>query len=437
MFSQKKPFSAVTVAIEDLTSEAYDEEDLSGLPELVESIKLQATGPTEAARAIRKKLKYGNVHRQIRALVILDALIQNAGHRFQTTFADEPLLERLRVCGTSELSHPKVKQKCSELFRGWAGAFGKQPGMERICKLYQELPRRKQVATREKSRAVQESENPFQDDEDEETPHSPPSAAGPSSQKPSAPYGGEVPKVQSFSHVRNNSSSIFGGGSSSSSKKKDKDKKKKKDRRPFNIDEERPKIKGTIADGNIAWSNLMNTVLSTNREQMRISDNEEALRKFEECKKIRRKVLRYIHLVMDEQLLGTLLQLNDDLVKALMTFEQLDRSIDADSDSDDELAEQAHLYKMAQLKGKESLSNPSSPTSPPNEGMVGLSISRSPPSKPTPPPRPSAATKPSLIPTSPPPMPVRPKRTYYSDEESEEEVEDDDNPFADRNAVKT
>lgn len=30
---------------------------------------------------------------------------------------------------------------------------------------------------------------------------------------------------------------------------------------------------------------------------------------------------------------------------ALMTFEQLDRSIDADSDSDDELAEQAHMYR--------------------------------------------------------------------------------------------
>ena len=28
-----------------------------------------------------------------------------------------------------------------------------------------------------------------------------------------------------------------------------------------------------------------------------------------------------------------------------MTFEQLDRSIDADSDSDDEMAEQAHMYK--------------------------------------------------------------------------------------------
>lgn len=102
--SQKKPYSSVTVSIEQLTSEHYEEDDLSGIPDLVEAVKIQATGPSEAARAIRKKLKYGNVHRQLRALTILDGLIQNAGPRFQRAFADEPLLERLRVCGTSDLS---------------------------------------------------------------------------------------------------------------------------------------------------------------------------------------------------------------------------------------------------------------------------------------------------------------------------------------------
>lgn len=52
-----------------------------------------------------------------------------------------------------------------------------------------------------------------------------------------------------------------------------------------------------------------------------------------------------IHHVESEQWLGSLLHANDELVMALMTFEQLDRSIDADSDSDDELAEQAHMYR--------------------------------------------------------------------------------------------
>jgi hypothetical protein len=49
--------------------------------------------------------------------------------------------------------------------------------------------------------------------------------------------------------------------------------------------------------------------------------------------------------VESEQWLGGLLHANDELILALMTFEQLDRSIDADSDSDDEIAEQAHLYR--------------------------------------------------------------------------------------------
>lgn len=125
----------MTVTIENLTGERYDEDDFSGIPELVEVIKLQATGPGEAARAIRKKLKYGNVHRQIRALVILDGLLQNAGPRFQRTFLDEPLLERLRVCGTSNLSDPEVTKKCRELFINWT-AYSKTPGLEKIAQLH-------------------------------------------------------------------------------------------------------------------------------------------------------------------------------------------------------------------------------------------------------------------------------------------------------------
>jgi hypothetical protein len=133
---QKKPYSSVTVTIENLTSERYEEDDVGGIPDLVEVVGLQATGPTEAARAIRKKLKYGNVHRQIRALVLLDGLIQNGGARFQRTFADEMLLERLRVCGTSDLSDPLVKDKCKELFRSWAAEYKNTRGLEQIAGLY-------------------------------------------------------------------------------------------------------------------------------------------------------------------------------------------------------------------------------------------------------------------------------------------------------------
>lgn len=54
--SQKKPYSAITVQIDRLTSEQFEEDDLSGIIDLIEVIRIQASGPTEAARAIRKKL---------------------------------------------------------------------------------------------------------------------------------------------------------------------------------------------------------------------------------------------------------------------------------------------------------------------------------------------------------------------------------------------
>lgn len=56
MFSSKKPYTAVTVQIDRLTSEQYEEEDVGGIIDLIEVIRIQASGPTEAARAIRKKL---------------------------------------------------------------------------------------------------------------------------------------------------------------------------------------------------------------------------------------------------------------------------------------------------------------------------------------------------------------------------------------------
>lgn len=59
MMEQRKPYSAVTVQIERLTSEQYEPDDLGGIVDLVEVIRIQESGPTEAARAIRKKLYVG------------------------------------------------------------------------------------------------------------------------------------------------------------------------------------------------------------------------------------------------------------------------------------------------------------------------------------------------------------------------------------------
>ncbi|TVY68942.1 Protein lsb5 [Lachnellula suecica] len=396
---QKKPYSAVTVAVENLTSEHFEDDDFSGIPDLVESIKLQATGPAEAARAIRKKLKYGSVHRQIRALTILDGLIQNAGARFQRTFADEMLLERLRVCGTSDLSDPLVKNKCKELFRSWAAEYKNTRGLERIAALYKELPRRKQVVTQDKSKVLRETEqNPFEDDEDEAPPPAP---------APAATHSRNTSLSQGQSSRGLTASFLAPAAPVTASKKASKKamKEAKKKNKTFNLEAEKENMKSCIAESSVASTNLLNALRLINREKEQISENQPAVRQFESCKLLRRKILRYIQFVESEQWLGGLLHANDELVTALMTFEQLDRSIDADSDSDDEMAEQAHLYnKAAADKGKD-----------PDvaQSLSGLHIEQRPP----PPPRPAQ-----------PPPPV-------DDYPSEEEDEND--PFADRNAFDT
>jgi hypothetical protein len=52
----QKPYSAVSVQIEVLTSEQYDVEDSSGIIDLIDAVVIQSSGPTEASRALRKKL---------------------------------------------------------------------------------------------------------------------------------------------------------------------------------------------------------------------------------------------------------------------------------------------------------------------------------------------------------------------------------------------
>lgn len=300
MFAQKKPYSAVTVTIERLTHESYDEEDLSGIPDLVEVIKLQPTGASEAARAIRKKLKYGSVHRQIRALVLLDGLIQNAGSRFQRTFADEPLLERLRVCGTSDLSDPDVKKKCSELFRSWT-QYKDTPGLERIAALYKELPRRKKVVTQERSKVLKETENPFGVDDDEEVEEAAPKpSVGPSSSaaRPASPLiaHARTPSASMSAHTTGQIGQVNIYSSSKDKKKKDAKKgSKDKKRKPFNLEAEKDAMKVAIAESSIAATDLLNALQSINRERERISENEVAVQRFETCKGLRRKILRYIY----------------------------------------------------------------------------------------------------------------------------------------------
>jgi hypothetical protein len=335
------------------------------------------------------------VHRQLRALTILDGLIQNAGARSQRGFADEALLERLRVAATDPLSDQEVKDKCKVLFGQWSVSCKGTPGMERVASLYRELPQRKKPVQQQHSKVIRETERPAEDDSIGNDVF----ADGPSRTLTSS-----TSSTLQSRPVTLSANPILKTGSSG---KKSKDKKGRG--KPFNLEKEKPQMLQTIASSSVASTNLMNALKLINRESKRVSDDPEAMKRFETCKVLRRQILRYIQYVETDDFLGGLIHANDELVNALMTFEVLDKSVDDDSDSETEGME---------LRTRDD-------KDPPTEAFSELRVA-SPPKPP----------RPGSIPMPPPPHGKGRVAGIESDESTEEE-EDENDPFGDKNAVVT
>lgn len=331
--------------------------------------------------------KYGNLHRQLRALTILDFLIQNAGERFLRGFADEPLLERLRIAATDSVSDPEVRKKCQQLFGEWAATHKNTPGMSGITALYKQLPKKKQPAQQAQAKVLRETAPA-------------PTAEVPMGHSVSVSIG-EGPSTALTSpkskKSKRSSSSVFGSSSSKSHKKGH--------TKPFDMQKEKPEILQTIASASVASTNLQNALKLVNRETHRVSEDEEVMVQFDRCKNLRHQILRYIQNIESGDLLGSLIHANEELVTGLMAFEVLDKSLDYDSDSEDD---QIYLGGI-------------------DESFSGITIG---PSKP---PRPARST-------SIPGLPSNNKPINLNELESASESEEDDdenNPFGDRNEVPT
>ena len=325
--------------------------------------------------------------------------MENAGSRFQRSFADEPLLERLRVCATDSLSDSEVKRKCQILFRQWAVVYASVPGMDRIVALQKQLPKRKKPVTQQQSRVLKETEpgpneDPFGNaEEDQDT----------RAQNASSP----TTSTFASSSYAPTSATFISPLQQGKKSKTDKNHKKSK-HKGFNLEKEKPHILQSIASSSIASTNLMNALKLIDREHKRVSEDADTLNRFETCKQLRRQILRYIQHIESEQWLGSLIHANDALVEALMAFEILDKSVEDDSDSDDAEWSDGETSPPAKPERRRQKSM--------EQGFAGLVIERK-------------AAQPTML--------LNGHGTPRRDDDSESEGADEDDPFADSNAVHT
>ncbi|OBA23544.1 hypothetical protein METBIDRAFT_76541 [Metschnikowia bicuspidata var. bicuspidata NRRL YB-4993] len=319
----EKPFTSITVKVNQLCTlnrNADLEDDSMELyvPDLVSLIKLQSLGAVEAARAIRKKIKYGNTPAElVLALDLLELLVLNAGSKIgQAIAADDKLGELLRAVASglarSGLGGPYdglVVRRVRELARGWRHEFQELPGYGNLAGLYKAMPRSSDKNDRSSDRNDRSSGK----NDRSGARHVPPPRP-----QTKSPYAA-----------------------------KQKKKKSKRKRGVVYADEqyqipqinyraEAPKIRTTIADCHTHTTALDNALLALARGSDPM-DDAKAAAEFERCRKIRRKVLRYLQYVgagdgshkskevleLDDEFLGSLLVANDQLVASFHRFDAM------------------------------------------------------------------------------------------------------------------
>ncbi|KAL3420512.1 VHS domain-containing protein [Phlyctema vagabunda] len=144
--------SSITLAVNTILDEEHVINYIEGIDELVDFIQrgnIDADDVDismrmrigEAARSLRKKLKYGSVPVQLHTLHVLDVLIERAGSVFRHGVLDDTRLwKRLRRCASADSSSPRVREKCRVLFYLWHCKYTSTPGLERLSGLHYSVP---------------------------------------------------------------------------------------------------------------------------------------------------------------------------------------------------------------------------------------------------------------------------------------------------------
>ncbi|WWC91674.1 uncharacterized protein L201_006620 [Kwoniella dendrophila CBS 6074] len=391
-----KPHSSITDWVEVLTSDRYDELSLDGIPELVESINIQGyQGTAEGTRAIRKKLKYGNVHRQLRALVILRALTENAGKGFQLGWANQQLMDRLREMANDSLLDPKVKKRLVLVFHAWSIHYKDEPRMQEVARLYAKyggagpgvkkptpMAPHKQSSVSSSISATSASSGGNRGGFDDDL-FSHDWAPSKGNRGPDTYTDLAAAKADADARKRDREARILIEQREAEVERREREFKRKQDmaalearrqreaaeeaerrrqakedakkrgpnvkpqpkRPPFDFQKEKPQMMVSIANAIQCANNLVNSCRLIDRSVESVLESPKVQDNLDKAKAARRSVIRYIQLVTDEEFVGTLLEANEKIVEAIQLYDRLSKPSVLDSDSDEEVKETEALAK--------------------------------------------------------------------------------------------
>lgn len=295
---QKHATSKVTNIINTLIENSKGDDDVLmevSLPYLLQAIQEQQDigepGPTEAARAIRKKLKYGTMREELNAIRLLELLVANGGGGDMTLLYNDRKLTRYLIFIASGVLdqmqvNPVIRRRVINLLKDFQTYYSEDDARQTLAGLYDQCGftrgGRKFVKDRRTSSTVPD----FMSDQ---------------------PDG-----------------SIFSDAAAyETPASKTNDELDEKYRIPtIDIAAAKPKIDQTVANAGKQAANLQSTLAALGPDELSIH-SAQANQEFDQCRDVRRQILRYLQLVHSEDLITPLLKANDELVTALEHYANL------------------------------------------------------------------------------------------------------------------
>jgi hypothetical protein len=303
------PHTAITTTINGIIESDLEPE--VELPELLDVINLQYSGAIEAARAIRKKLKYGQLREQLKSLELLNALVSNGGRDLTELYNDRKLLDRLRESATDPAIDVKVRKTIIIMAIFWNENFSDSKYHLGVAKLKNQLPKVTRAKKKKPSRRDFMNDEAYHSDNEDD--------------------GDEEPERPRRTGTGSSRGSNTGAGSRSSQARSDAEANRKYNIPTINIKKEAPKIKILIAEASTASINLTNALKSLHRDQGELAtDSKRATVLFDKTRIIRKKILRYLQLTDSEEFLGSLIHANEELVAALQLYTEYSSQHDSD-----------------------------------------------------------------------------------------------------------
>lgn len=251
----------------------------------------------EAARAIRKQLKYGNTLNQSRSLDLLNLFISQL-IKFSFIYNDTKLLERLKcIALNSERRYQgkpydaRIIKKCANYIITWNNFLNEQASNSKIFAKINNLGEMVKLNYKKSSgnnRKESKKNNNFLKD-----------------------------TADHSIFVSNSADELYGIPK-------------------INMEKESSKIKLLISDSLASAISLQNSLMELNPNKSSL-DDEDCTAKFIQARAIRRKVLRYLQLVTEGEFLGSLIRANEELVNALTKYDEASNmSRDNNNDNDDD-----------------------------------------------------------------------------------------------------